>query len=212
MVRSPFPEYIGFAVMTAETCRYTLTPAEAHILGPRAIPKRVDEFTRGRAACHAALEQIGITDSPPILKGAYGEPIWPAGVIGAVTHAAGIAIAAVSYTDRAAGIGVDLEKTRPDLPYDAYDLVCTGGERAWIGEDRGRFACLFSAKEAAYKAFFPHVRSYLDFHDAELTWRADGFTGVLLIPIGATYPVGYRFEVGVGDLGDMVFSHILLPV
>lgn len=214
MVRSPFPDFVGFAVVTTETCYYSLKPEEAALLGPRAVEKRRREFTLGRAACHAALVNCGLPTPPPILKGKHNEPLWPDGFIGAVSHAAGIAVCAVCAREKTAGIGIDLEEIPQDIDRNTTALVCTPAEADWVDEDPTRFTMIFSAKEAAFKAFFPTAPGFHDFLDATLVWDATHmrFLGSLLKEIGVCYPARYRFEVGSHQSGDLILSHILLSV
>ena len=217
MMRSPFPPYVGFAVKTLDDLDgYCLSPEEAALLNPRAGKKRRDEFALGRAACLSALQQVGFRTPPPVLKGPRNEPLWPFGYVGAITHAAEIAVCAVCPAHKARGIGVDLEDIKVDVSEDVYHLVCTEEELAWVEEDRGscpvRFNRVFSAKEAAFKAFFTRAQVYLNFMDATLVWDEEKelFQGVLLQSAGDAYSEGYRFEVGSKLVQGLVFSFILL--
>jgi len=59
------------------------------------IDTRRKHFYLGRTAAHNAISSLLGQDKTPILKGKRGEPIWPEGIIGAITHTGKIAIAAV---------------------------------------------------------------------------------------------------------------------
>jgi hypothetical protein len=60
-----------------------------------AVPRRRAEFAAGRACARAALRRLGI-NGWPLLVGSKREPLWPAGVVGSITHTDGLVAAAVS--------------------------------------------------------------------------------------------------------------------
>ena len=83
----------------------------------------------------------------------------PAGFTASVSHSRGLAVAVAVRTDRFRSLGVDLELGR--LPARAAHLVLRPQERHLLGGSAlggplGLLA-LFSAKEAAYKAFSPLI-------------------------------------------------------
>ena len=65
-----------------------LFPAEEAVVRT-AGPRRRAEFTAGRACARAALAALGLP-AAPVLAGRAGEPRWPAGVTGSITHCAGV--------------------------------------------------------------------------------------------------------------------------
>jgi enterobactin synthetase component D / holo-[acyl-carrier protein] synthase len=137
-----------------------LFPAEATAIAT-ADPVRRAEFAAGRAVAHAALARLG-APAGPILPGRAGEPRWPDGVVGSITHCAGYRACAVALGRDVTAIGIDAE---PCLALaNGLLMVVTGdAERAWLAElsaagqgtpwDR----VLFSAKESVYKAWYPHT-------------------------------------------------------
>jgi len=202
---------VGFAVRTRDAVAdLSLDPAETRLLTPRMELKRREEFVLGRAAAHAALMQLGFNPPPPILQGPWREPIWPEGYIGSITHTEGIAVCAVCSRDHAAGIGIDLESIPERFDQEFCQVVGTKEERAWVDRDVLRLIRLFSAKEAAFKGFFPQTGAYLDFMDAVLTWQGQGFLGRLLRPIGL-FPPDFEFLVGSMVIDTLVFSFMSLP-
>jgi 4'-phosphopantetheinyl transferase EntD len=205
-----------------------LFPEEAAALSPRAVPRRRGHFALGRAAAHDALRALALPASP-VLRGERGEPLWPDGVVGSISHTAGIAVAVVGRSEQCAGIGVDLESVRPGLSVASSDIVCAGGEATWVtdgsrpgplalrgpadtpgGTDAAalRLTALFGAKEAVFKALYPIERVWLGLQDAELTWL-DGeqaFDAVLRVPAGAAFPAGFRLRVTCRFAEDMVLA------
>lgn len=139
-------------------------------LAVRMVPGRRAQFVAGRTLARAALGTLG---APPAALGraAGGSPIWPAGVVGTITHcgdgAAGWCAAAVAPAGRYRGLGLDAELDRPlDDPVAA--LVLTPSEAASIAGDAGLTTAFFCAKEGVYKALHPLTGVFLDFHDVEV--------------------------------------------
>ena len=143
-----------------------LFPAEQALVRT-AGPQRRAEFTAGRACARAALAGLGLP-AAPVLAGRAGEPRWPAGVTGSITHCVGYRACAVARTEDVAALGIDAE---PDagLPAGLLESVAGGAERAWIARQAaaGSAVCwdrlLFSAKEAAGKLWYPMTGHWLGF-------------------------------------------------
>jgi 4'-phosphopantetheinyl transferase EntD len=188
-----------------------LFPAEAAVIA-RAVEKRRREFTTVRHCARAALAELGCPPAP-ILPGVRGAPVWPAGVVGAMTHCAGYRAAAVAPATVLAGLGIDAEEHEP-LPPGVLGLVASEAERAQLAAlaaaepgvcwDR----LLFSAKEAVYKVWSPLTGEWLDFLEASLSFDpAGGFVAELLKPGPFTALTG-RWLVDDG----VVLTAIALPV
>jgi 4'-phosphopantetheinyl transferase EntD len=64
-----------------------LFPEEQQIIA-HAVPPRQREYAAVRSCARACLTRLGY-EPVPILPGAAGQPIWPAGVHGSMTHCAG---------------------------------------------------------------------------------------------------------------------------
>ena len=142
-----------------------LFPGEAAAIAT-ADPGRRAEFAAGRAVARAALASLGAPPGP-VLRGPAGEPLWPGGVVGSITHCAGYRACAVGLARDMAAIGIDAEPC-PPLDGGALDgglltAVAGDAERAWLAELSA--ACpgtpwdrvLFCAKESVYKAWYPHT-------------------------------------------------------
>ncbi len=134
--------------------------------------ERQREHATVRACARSALAQLGQRPTP-ILNDADGVPIWPAGVVGSLTHCRGYRAALVALGTDVVSVGVDAEPHEPLSPEvdgvvlrrdDMFDLPA--------GWHAGRIA--FCAKEAAYKAWFPGTRQWLEFTDVVTHVRADG--------------------------------------
>lgn len=192
-----------------------LRAAEAALLHPRATPSRVDEFRTGRAAAHEALAGLGM-DGAPLLRGAHREPLWPAGIVGSISHVPGHAIAAVAHRDRCGGLGLDLEHLDRTIPR-LGDAIAFEEETEWLRglqhADRPRAALeLFSAKETIYKAFFPRVGRFFGFAAARVVPQAEGgFEGRLVEALDAEYPPERSFPIVAVWEGDLLLTSLVLP-
>jgi 4'-phosphopantetheinyl transferase EntD len=149
-----------------------LFPQEQVALG-QAVEKRRREFITARACARRALKQLGLPPSP-IATGERGQPLWPAGVVGSITHCRGYCACALARVSKLAGVGIDAEPNEP-LPEGVLWKIARADEMLWLAElartepavhwDR----LLFSAKEAVYKVWFPIAERWLGFEDAVLT-------------------------------------------
>lgn len=119
-----------------------------------------------RIAARTLLARLGHADAL-LLKGAGGEPIWPAGVVGSLAHDHEVAVAAIGLQRDFASIGVDVEPAR-DLPAEMLELVATPPELRQIGGDLRKARLLFAAKEAVYKAAYRLDQTFLEFPDIEV--------------------------------------------
>jgi 4'-phosphopantetheinyl transferase EntD len=149
-----------------------LFPEEELALG-KAVEKRRREFTTARVCARAALEKLGLPVAP-ILSGARGEPLWPAGVVGSITHCEGYRACAVARSSEMVTVGIDAEPNAalPDglltdiaRPEELPLLRRLQSESPQVHWPR----LLFSAKESVYKAWFPLAERWLGFEDAVIT-------------------------------------------
>ena len=174
-----------------------LFPAEEAAL-QTAGPRRRAEFAAGRSCARAALATLGVP-AGPIPPGPAGQPQWPAGVTGSITHCTGYQACAVARTTDVAAIGIDAE---PDAALQAglIGKVATGQERAWISRHAAAppgsappGVCwdrlLFSAKEAACKLWYPLTGRWLGFHDVTIGLAAAGTFTAGLGPAAGDRPV-----------------------
>jgi 4'-phosphopantetheinyl transferase EntD len=164
-----------------------LFPEEERSLG-RAVDKRRREFATGRACAREALARLGVP-STAVGSGPHGEPLWPSGVVGSITHCEGYRACAVAPARAVLTIGIDAEGDAR-LSDGVWAKVAHGGERDLRGatgpvrDGPHLDAVLFSAKEAVYKAWFPLTGRRLGFDDVEvsLDLAAAEFRAKLLVP------------------------------
>jgi len=153
-----------------------------------AVPSRRRAFATARACAHGALSELGF-EARPILPGPGGAPRWPGGVVGSITHCDGYRAAAVARLPHVAAIGIDAE---PDAPLRAGVLrrIATPGEGVRVARLTAEVPgvswdrLLFSAKEAAYKAWFPFAGCGLGLGDVSVDPEPDGRFTACLRPDG----------------------------
>ncbi|KYQ97080.1 hypothetical protein AWY96_00630 [Serratia plymuthica] len=145
----------------------------------RAGPKRKAEYFAGRLAARRALQFLGCkTLDLPI--GDHRLPQWPLGYRGSISHTRALAVSAVCQHDHYQAVGIDTEtvftveqctKLTSAIVSDAEwnDVIRGGCELA----QTQLVTLIFSAKEALYKALYPHTLSFQDFSAAKLTWICD---------------------------------------
>ena len=200
-MRRGFMRAVGVGVRAVSDYVDGLPPleaVEAEGLGPRVVERRRVLFTLGRAAAREALGELGY-DRVAIGRGPGGGPLWPPGVVGAISHAGDLAIAVVGRRSDYAGLGVDVEELSRGPSPRAARLICRPTEMDWADVESGteRLAMLFSAKEAVFKTLYPIEQVWLGFADAELTWRPERcvFEAQVLKRVGDRYPAGFVLEV-----------------
>jgi 4'-phosphopantetheinyl transferase EntD len=213
------PPSARFEALTLDEATHTpIAPEEAALASPRAVEKRRRELHAGRVAAHRALARAGAARAEaPILKGPRGEPLWPAGWVGAITHSDRLAAALVAPRAVTPGVGLDVEQLDREVTPEVVELVTRASERAWIGGDRARFLAVWSAKEAIFKATYPLAGVFLDFVDAELVDVRGALedhaalTFALHVSPHPSLPVGARLELGVDVWTAHVRAVLVLP-
>ncbi|MDX3850037.1 4'-phosphopantetheinyl transferase family protein [Streptomyces sp. AK02-01A] len=175
MTRTVIEEILPPGVRSAEAfddlAPAPLFPEEAALMAGRR-PRRQRQFATARACARRSLAELGLAPAP-LLPGPGGAPLWPAGVVGSITHCDGYRAAVVARSAEVTALGIDAEPALP-LPRGVLALVASGPEREALerlsrerpGPSWDRL--LFSAKEAVYKAWFPSAGRWLGFADAEV--------------------------------------------
>jgi 4'-phosphopantetheinyl transferase EntD len=171
------PSPVASAEMYDDPADLAPLPEEEPLIA-RSVAKRRNEFITVRYCARQALGELGLPPVP-ILKGDKGEPCWPDGVVGSLTHCAGFRGAVVARQADVRSVGIDAEP-HDVLPKGVLDAISLPEERRAMSElppgvhgDR----ILFCAKEATYKAWFPLTHRWLGFEDAHITFTVDGSGG-----------------------------------
>lgn len=174
------PEWAGTNIFMA--CKvvgdHTDSLFEAELAGVAAMAeRRRNTFSSGRATARAALSEAGL-GAAALPRGDDGSVVWPAGIIGSVTHTDSWAVAAVAVPAmcEARSIGIDLEKIQP-LDAGVLKMIARDNEVAELmetGKKRWHATALFSFKESLYKCLRPSYGQFIEFHDVELSGLSSG--------------------------------------
>lgn len=135
-----------------------------------AVESRKREFATARSLARQALGGLGLQQAP-ILRGAKGDPLWPPGVVGSITHCTGYRAAAVARGTHLQALGIDAE-IDDALPPEVIRSILVPEELSWIESASSRRhwdRVFFSAKESVYKAWFPLMHCWLDFTQVAVT-------------------------------------------
>jgi 4'-phosphopantetheinyl transferase EntD len=144
------PSGAALAALAGPAEPLPLPPGEADRAA--GLPRgRAGEFAAGRWCAHRALERLGRAEAE-IGSGRHGEPCWPAGFTGSISHKPGAAVAVAAAAPGA--IGIDLEDAVA-LPPGVRRLVLLPAEPALVPgfpvPEPVAERVVFSAKEAYYK-------------------------------------------------------------
>jgi 4'-phosphopantetheinyl transferase EntD len=139
----------------------------------QASHKRQAEFLAGRLCARAAAGLFGASESIP--PGPDRAPVWPAGLIGSITHSERYAAAVACPEARFAGIGIDIETVVDEasrqsllaLVVSAEELECIAACSDRIERDV-MLTLVFSAKESFYKAAYSRVGRFFGFEAIRL--------------------------------------------
>lgn len=188
----------------------------------RSVRKRQAEFFFGRLAARLALSAAAASSaSEEVMIGSMREPVWPASMIGSISHCGGIAAAVVDRCGQRSGIGIDIE---PIATGDACKaLLATVVDEQETALLRGLagdawslemlLTLVFSAKESLFKGAFGVVGRYFDFNAAQLVSVDLSAGRVRLALTGdlcAQFVRGQHIDVGFERLDtDLVLTHFV---
>ncbi len=138
----------------------------------RAVIRRKAEFLAGRYAAQRAMKKLRI-EKTTVGIGQHRNPVWPAGLIGSITHTATQAICAIVQNTDYQSIGIDLaEQISITTANNIKDQIIQTHEINAFSHCPLSFEQLltltFSAKESLFKALYPQVKAYFEFHAAEI--------------------------------------------
>jgi 4'-phosphopantetheinyl transferase EntD len=168
-------------------------PEEEALLG-EAVAGRRAEFAAARHCARQALRAFGLPEGP-ILRGPKREPLWPAGIVGSITHCTSYRAAAVAFSAAVLTMGIDAEP-HAAISDRVRQRVLDDAERAWVASapsDIHWDRLIFSAKESVYKAWYPLAQRWLGFEDARIAIDpiSGAFHAELLIDPPPGIPAGF---------------------
>ena len=149
-----------------------LIPLPAMLEG--AVAKRQTHFRAGR---YCAMKAMGALDSClasyALDRAADGRPVWPAGVVGSITHTDDFVAAAAALTSNLVAVGIDTERVISELQ--AKEIGHSFAWPAEVAHARAAglsrleaFTLVFSAKESIFKCLNPLMRRHFDFVDVRI--------------------------------------------
>jgi 4'-phosphopantetheinyl transferase EntD len=147
--------------------------------------KRINDFTTGRLCARRVLKELGI-EGFSLLAAKDRQPVWPAGILGSITHTEGYSAAVVIRQGRVRSVGLDSESVAA-VHEDLWPRICAPAElvslRAVSGARRSERAALtFAAKEAFYKSQFPLTGEWIGFADVVIDLeQTPGRDGVFVV-------------------------------
>ncbi|ACX95800.1 4'-phosphopantetheinyl transferase family protein [Halothiobacillus neapolitanus] len=165
---------IGISLSQLDHILKQVNLTEIHPTVPsRAVRKRQLEFVGGRLCAERVASELGHS-SIQVGRTYKGEPIWPPGLHGSITHTDGFAYAFAVRSSSCSGVGIDSEWiTDSDFTLECImSKCCTQFEKQnWLGNSDNYLigSLIFSAKEAGYKAIHHKFDCFIDFIQFEVT-------------------------------------------
>ena len=172
----------------------------------KAVDKRKIDFITGRICASQALSALdSARDWPAVAMNSERLPVWPAGVVGSITHTEGFSSAYIGRAEDFQSLGIDAEKIMPLAQAEKIKAtICFDAERELVGSDLATSVSLiFSAKESLFKCLYPLVKMNFGFLDAQLNSLDSvhqSFSIELLRDLSDQYKKGAVF------LGNYVFE------
>ncbi len=137
----------------------------------RMVHRRQAHFLAGRIVAARGLAELGFAERD-CGRGPLGQPIWPAGTTGSISHIDG-RCAAIICRDPGRLCGIDMEHIAEGDALHAIFKQCLSYSEAALVRSQGAHpapvaaTALFSAKETLFKALFPRVQRFFGFDAAE---------------------------------------------
>lgn len=225
-IPSPFPEdvaFYGFSLDASplEEVLAAAPQADLRVVEHAGSEKRKKEFLLGRKAARLCLRRLGHPDVVALAKGNQGEPLWPAGIWGSISHSGSFVLACAAKGERESAIAIDIEDRKKKRSLEIAKQVCTAEERSWFdqleddSEKRLALLSLFSAKESIYKAYYPICGRYFGFQAVSLQLSHDktSFTGVLREELHPELlPARKTIRVALSTEDDYVLTSLYEPL
>lgn len=128
---------------------------------------RRQEFTSGRHCASQALKSLGAPTGCPLIPDEDGLPTWPTSYLGSISHCRQQVVAVAAPADAVDCVGIDIENVHRLSPA-AIQRILSDTEMDWVRGSTTLASLVFSAKEAIYKAFYPHYRHPTNFKAVSL--------------------------------------------
>ncbi|MBU1076483.1 MAG: 4'-phosphopantetheinyl transferase superfamily protein [Spirochaetes bacterium] len=127
----------------------------------KAVLKRQQDFATGRWCARETIKKMGLKISP-LLMGKEGEPLWPRGICGSISHSDGAYCSAGAFLKHHSSLGIDIEEKNRRINDNAAKFILNEDEIEWIrrkGKKKDEYITLiFCAKESVFKLFYPLIK------------------------------------------------------
>ncbi len=138
-----------------------------------AVNKRRAEYLAARYCTQQVLNNLGYSGFQ-VTNAQDRSPIWPDNICGSISHSTSCAIAFAASCDKYQIIGIDIEQEiKSETIENVLPSIINTNEAALLKECPllfgQAFTLAFSIKESLFKALYPHVKRFFDFHAAEIT-------------------------------------------
>lgn len=150
-----------------------------------AVTKRQSEFIAGRHCAHMAIAAHKISHGL-IGIGTARQPLWPASIVGSISHSHGYAVAAAAKACRYLTVGLDVENVVTVATQARLRKSIVNDDELHLVTDSTSpekvVTLIFSVKESFFKAVYPFVGAYFGF-DAMSVLEIDWGAGKLLFTV-----------------------------
>ena len=183
----------------------------------RSVLKRQREFFYGRLCARAVIQQLQPGDAGDVGLAADRRPLFPVGLSGSITHNDDFA-AAVCMPARCGSVGIDAEPIMPaELAKQLAAQIADADElriaQAISADSAVALTAIYSAKEALFKALYPHILRLPGFEASRLV-AFDVQRGELSLALtedmGAAGGVGHVVSAKVGWLSNRTLTLVVL--
>jgi len=171
------------------------------------IGRRYEDLKAGRHLARRAVACLGVAPMP-ILRGSYGEPLWPEKVCGSITHTRDYCAVAVARRTLWSAVGIDVQDLRP-VSDSVRARICGAQRTAWLALGAQGPLVAFSAKESVIKLWFQARRQALALDGLTVAPRQPGRFTALLTDAVTGRPVRLQGRYACSD--RLVFSAIAIP-
>jgi enterobactin synthetase component D len=176
-------------------------------------------FAAGRECVARAMQELtGRASAEEIPRGVGGEPVWPPGLTGSITHKDDFISAAVARRLDARSIGIDAERiVEPERAQRISRLILQPQEASVGGSELShavRVSLCFSIKEAVFKCLYPIVlqRFYYEaLAVTEIDLPQSTFSSELTRDLGAGFRAGTVLRGCIRTDLSRVYTGIWLP-
>ena len=183
----------------------------------QAVVKRKAEFLAGRYAAQQAIKRREV-EQTTVEIGYCRSPIWPIGLVGSITHTTTQAICAVARNTDYRSVGIDLADlislaTANEIKSHIIQIHETDAFSQLPLTFEQSLTLAFSAKESVFKALYPQVGAYFEFHAAEISevkMKDHTFLIRLTRNLTDTLVKGTAFRGSFKMQSDMVFTSIFV--